>query len=163
MSKIKLKGENVKMPVFANRGVELDFEVVEEGWNEYELSDGTRLRIRPIVVKIFDTGEKDPEEKPIVGIASTNIVTAKVPANLKDVKDGNESDENKEYLEFEALKEIWNKYTVEDDFILRVKLVVSQVLRTTERNQFGEPVYRVKSDNVVGIKPLHRESSSAES
>jgi flagellar basal body rod protein FlgF len=154
MSKIKLKGENMKIPKFTNQGVELDFEVVEEGWNEYNLSDGSTLRIRPIVVKIFDTKQKDSEENPVVGIASTNIVTAKVPSELKDREVINESNDSKEYLEFEAMKEIWNRYRVEDDFMLRVKLVVSQVFRTTERNQFGEPVYRVKSDNVVGIEPL---------
>lgn len=33
--------------------VEVDFEVVREDWNEYTLSDGTKLRVKNIVTRIF--------------------------------------------------------------------------------------------------------------
>ena len=43
------------------KAVEMDFKIVREDWNEYELSDGTRLRVKNFVVKVLvvvdDNGE----------------------------------------------------------------------------------------------------------
>jgi hypothetical protein len=33
--------------------VEVDFEVVREEWNEYTLSDGTKLRVKNVVTRII--------------------------------------------------------------------------------------------------------------
>ncbi len=34
-------------------GVEIDFDPIREGWNEYELRDGGRVRMRLTVQRIF--------------------------------------------------------------------------------------------------------------
>ena len=33
--------------------IEVQFEVVNEGWNEYKLSNGTTLRVKNVVTRIF--------------------------------------------------------------------------------------------------------------
>ncbi len=32
---------------------ELDFDIVKEDWNEYQLADGSYLKVKTIVVKVF--------------------------------------------------------------------------------------------------------------
>jgi len=42
---------------------------------------------------------------------------------------------------------------VEDGFTVRIKLVVSSILKTGERDPQGNPVYIVQSTNIVKVLP----------
>lgn len=61
-----------------------------------------------------------------------------------------------EDMEFTTVREDWNEYTVEDGFTVRIKLVVSSVLKTNERDATGNPVYVVQSTNIVKVLPPER-------
>lgn len=61
-----------------------------------------------------------------------------------------------EDMEFKTGREDWNEYTVEDGFTVRIKLVVSSILKTTERDANGNPVYVVQSTNIVKVLPPER-------
>ena len=37
----------------------LDFEIVEENWNEYEIGDGNRLKARLVLTRLFQIRERD--------------------------------------------------------------------------------------------------------
>lgn len=55
-------------------------------------------------------------------------------------------------LDFKARKEEWNEYEVSDGTIIRMKLVATNIVRL--ENQYdrdGNPIYTVKSSNVLGI------------
>lgn len=54
-----------------------------------------------------------------------------------------------EQLEFEGEKESWNKYTTEDGSIIKLKVVVSKIIRTNLYNPNGDPIYVVNSTNLV--------------
>ena len=58
-----------------------------------------------------------------------------------------------EDMEFKTGREDWNEYTVEDGFVVRIKLVVSSILKTGERDPQGNPVYIVQSTNIVKVLP----------
>ena len=58
-----------------------------------------------------------------------------------------------EDMEFQTGKEDWNEYQVEDGFTVRIKLVVSSILKTQERDPQGNPVYIVQSTNIVKVLP----------
>lgn len=58
-----------------------------------------------------------------------------------------------EDMEFRSTREDWNEYQVEDGFTVRVKLVVSSILKTGERDPQGNPVYIVQSTNIVKVLP----------
>jgi hypothetical protein len=133
-------------------GKELDFTIVSEEWNRYNLSDGSVLKIRPIVVKIFETEQKTPTGEPVFGFASLNVASVTVPDELKKPSKGEENIETP--VEFEPVKEIWNTFTLEERFNLKVKLVVSRVTRTSKVNQFGEPIYFVKSNNISDAESI---------
>ena len=65
-------------------GTFLDFKSLTEDWNTYRLEDGTKLKIKTIVTKVFRLeGSYNKEGDPIYNVQSTNIVTTEVPPELK--------------------------------------------------------------------------------
>lgn len=58
-----------------------------------------------------------------------------------------------EDMEFKAGREDWSEYLVEDSYTVRIKLVVSSILKTSERDPQGNPVYIVQSTNIVKVLP----------
>lgn len=68
------------------------------------------------------------------------------------VKFGNELVEAEE-LDFEPLKETWNEYRCSDGSYVRLKIVVSKIVKLDKRNPQGEPIYQVASSNVLAVTP----------
>lgn len=54
-------------------------------------------------------------------------------------------------LSFRAIKEEWNEYEVEDGAKLRFRTIVTKVIRTEKRTETGDPLYIVRSSNVVEV------------
>jgi hypothetical protein len=53
---------------------------------------------------------------------------------------------------FRATAEHWNEYFLEDGSVIRVKLVATEFIRAEgEFDQDGNPVYFVRSQNVVAV------------
>lgn len=52
-------------------------------------------------------------------------------------------------VEFETLREEYNSYKLSDGSTIRMKSVVTNIIRTQEFTPSGEPVYIVNSQNVV--------------
>lgn len=57
-----------------------------------------------------------------------------------------------EEMEFEVLGEKWNEYRVEDGTKLRMKTVVTRIVKTKEYNQDDDPIYVVNSQNILTVK-----------
>lgn len=57
-----------------------------------------------------------------------------------------------ERLPFESVKEPWTECRLEDGTIIKLKLVVSDVMRLDQDNVGGEPQYVVKSSNVMSVE-----------
>ena len=58
-------------------------------------------------------------------------------------------------LDFRTLREEWNEYETEDGTRIRVKLVVSEIIRTDRfDHQTDQPMYVVRSGNIVVVKAL---------
>jgi hypothetical protein len=56
-------------------------------------------------------------------------------------------------LDFRTLREEWNEYETEDGSRIRVKLVVSEIIRTDRFDQqTDQPIYVVRSGNIVVVK-----------
>ena len=64
-------------------GVELDFKTKIEEWNEYQISDGTILRIKLVTTNIVRlSGEYDQEGNPVYVAKSANVVVVSPPGKL---------------------------------------------------------------------------------
>lgn len=66
-------------------GEEVDFENRKEDWNIYELSDGSILKVKLVLLNVVRSRDKyDPLGKPIYGVTSQNIVRVlKVSEDLR--------------------------------------------------------------------------------
>lgn len=69
---------------------------------------------------------------------------------------GNEWVEGEE-LDFEPLRETWNEYRCTDGSYVKLKVVVSKIVKLDRRNAQGEPVYQVASTNVVAATPPQKD------
>ena len=59
-----------------------------ERWNEYFLEDGTVLKMKLVLKKVFKVdGEFDEEGNPVYVMQSTNVTSVSAPGDLKK-KDG---------------------------------------------------------------------------
>ena len=58
-----------------------------------------------------------------------------------------------EDVDFTPTQEPWGIYRLEDGQTLRFKAVVTQVVRTEKRDNQGDPVYVVRSSNVLSVSP----------
>jgi hypothetical protein len=139
---------------------ELDFDIIREPWNKYELSDGTILKIKLVLLRVVkkektvsdaETGKTKTAIS--YGFESQNILTVyNVPDHLKsqpsrekyppEVLRENvvESD-----MRYSTLEEEWNEYILEDRTRLRIKLTVVKVDRTKKVDHHGFPIYLVES------------------
>jgi len=64
--------------------VEVDFKVLKEDWNEYDLADGTRVKVKYVasnMVRLIN--EYDNDGDPIYLVKSSNVLALSVPENLK--------------------------------------------------------------------------------
>jgi hypothetical protein len=77
MPKVKWQNRDVD-------ALEMRFKSIREDWNEYDLEDGTTLRMKTVVSEIVRVeGEYDREGNPIYIIKSANMLVVKSPDNLK--------------------------------------------------------------------------------
>lgn len=58
-----------------------------------------------------------------------------------------------EEVDFKPLEEPWCVYQLEDGRQIRIKLVVTQIIKTDQRDPDGNPVYIARSSNVMAVSP----------
>ena len=64
--------------------VDLDFTEVEEHWNAYQLSDGTKLKVKLIIRGVKRLSQYEPDGTPVYLINSINVVRAvDIPAGVR--------------------------------------------------------------------------------
>ncbi len=66
----------------------------------------------------------------------------------RTVRHGQEMVDGEE-VDFEPLAERWNEYRLSDGSLLKMKLVVTKVIRLDKWNDQGEPIYLISSNNVI--------------
>ena len=74
-----------KLPMEAFKGsVDLDFKEVEENWNTYALSDGSKLKVKLVLRGVKRLKSYEPDGTPIYVINSINVVrVVDIPEELK--------------------------------------------------------------------------------
>lgn len=139
----------------------LDFEVIEEHWNEYELEDDTKLHGRIILTRVAR-----PLHGAVAGqfgFSFNNIFTVTAPPSQRGkpgppvapeevvVKPEDISSGTKAPVRTITHSEPWNIYRIEKTTdMFQIKLVVSAVYRVKDRfDQFGEPAYVVTSSPMI--------------
>jgi hypothetical protein len=63
---------------------DIDFKELEEHWNVYQLSDGTKLKVKLILRGVKRLNQYEPDGIPIYVINSINVVRAvEIPPEVK--------------------------------------------------------------------------------
>jgi hypothetical protein len=139
-------------------GKDLDFQIVKESWNVYELHDGTILKVRFVLLKVIRTTAFNPDGEPMYAFATKNFLAPRAPKKLMGPPtnppptEEQMSSSSMADVDFRAREESWNEYIVEDGTRIRVKLIVTKVERSNFFDQMGYPFYRVASQQVSAVK-----------
>lgn len=51
--------------------------------------------------------------------------------------------------DFTIIKEDWNRFLVEDGTVMRVRIIVSKILHTVDKDPMGYPNFTIASNNLV--------------
>ena len=143
---------------------ELDFRTIREEWMNIQLEDGTVIRFKTVLVRVFETGEIDPiTGEPKYAVEGQNIVVARAPDELK----GEPSDfipPIQEIVKKKKPTEIkikgitgdeWNEYELETGKKIRTKPIITKVLRIDGYyDRYGNPLYIVQSQTVATSSPI---------
>lgn len=135
------------------RGEIIDFKVRHEDWNEYVIKDEmpVRLRGKLITTKVIKTDLYNPIGEPVYAHGSQSVFVTFVPRELRGEPTMPPPDDKerikliKKDLNFEVVREDWNEYELADGTILRAKLIVTGVQRTSAYSIDGDPLYNIQS------------------
>ena len=135
----------------------LDFDVVREPWNKYELQDGSILKIKVVLTKVI---------KRVVGqdltydFETQNIIVTLVLDDLKGQPDTKSYSLQelqtaivKDYIRYNTISEEWNEYVTDDGTRIRIKATLTSVARTSKYNKNGEPIYLVEVGAMAQVIP----------
>jgi len=132
----------------------VDFEIANEGWNLYELEDGTKLRVRVILTAVLKHGE-GKYDLGIQNIIGTAFVPEKLrgpPSTRKYTPEEIAQNIKIEDMSFKKLKEVWNVYKLSDGGTLSIKAEVAQINRTKLYTNKGEPIYNLNIVPIIKFK-----------
>ena len=141
---------------FPPGSVERDFEVVQEGWSEYEVHGGTVImRGRIVLVRLFQL--PDPRGQafsaatvPIFAVRAQREEDLGEPEN----KPFDPSIDKTEPVDFQMRAQPWNVYRYRDgtkSYRLQIGLAVTGVSRVIGRfDHVGEPMYLAHHQALIG-------------
>ncbi|HKM76287.1 MAG TPA: hypothetical protein VJZ32_07705 [Candidatus Bathyarchaeia archaeon] len=135
----------------------VDFKVEEEHWQYYDLSDGSKLKIKLVLTQVLRSrNQMNKLGEPIyswnaptfLSIVSclnslrsrptdTPVTPDRIADNIDVEVDFKKASKNDE----------WNVYTLTDGTTLQLKPKVNSIARTKLKGQAGEPVYTVATGN----------------
>jgi hypothetical protein len=139
-------------------GEVVDFQVVREDWSRYKLADGATLKTRLVITKVIRTDQYDPATgEPMYVFSSTTLMSTICPNALRGKPTVQPltpqlvQQSITEVIDFESvdLDGKWNVYNFSDGTVLKIKLEVTKVSKTSLCEETGDPVYFVASQNVV--------------
>lgn len=137
---------------------EVDFIVLKEDYSRFLVHDGTTLKVKIVVRKIFCSPQKTPEGYPsIIDLDSMNAVAAIVPPGLKGPSSKepfNPQKEKPQEIKFEEQEIKIQEYTTTNGYKISIKPVVVKVFKYNQRNAYGEPVYTVSIQTITNIDKI---------
>ena len=135
----------------------IDFDIVKEPWNKYEIQDGSVLKIRTILMKV----ERILENKQFKFNMETQTLTVihagsdlKGKPNPKPVSNLEiQQAIEKPNMRYNTIAQEFNEYALDDGTMIKIYTHVTNISRSTLKNKSGDPIYSVMSSNQVDIRP----------
>lgn len=137
---------------------DIEFEIIKENWNEYELSDGAILKTKLVLGKVLCPPGATLETTVAFNFQTQNMIIAYVPTKMKGTPIGRHltpeeiRDSIVEDLDFEPKKEVWNEYKLPNNINIKLKLMLTRVAKTDKFAPDGAPIYATSTQVVPRIK-----------
>jgi len=135
----------------------IDFEIIKEPWQKYQISDGSVLRVRTILKKVERVMEGDKIHFNVDG--QTLTVIHADPA-LKGTKNDRPIGKNeiqksidKDDMRYDTLAQEFNEYILDDGTKIKIYTNITNISRTKLFDRTGDPVYVVSNSTTMDIKP----------
>ncbi len=130
------------------------FQTKREDWSEYELSDGTIIKIKAVPLKFLRVGNDYPMNStvlmtPFAPQELRGEPTTPPPANDIELKQALDEVD----MKFDTVNEPWNEYEIEGDITISVKTIATSISSTFIRDPAGEPVYFVNHQIITKRNP----------
>ncbi len=131
----------------------VDFKVENEDWQYYDLSDGSKLKIKLVLTQVLRSRKQVNEQgEPIyswnaptfLSIVSFSESMRGQPTDTPVTPDRITDSVDAE-VDFEKVSknDAWNVYDLSDGTELQLKLKINAIARTKLKGQAGEPIYTV--------------------
>lgn len=138
-------------------GKPIDFDVVREPWQKYELHDNTKVKTKLAITKIYKKLNEDG--KPNYTIDGQNLTALLAPSESKGPPDSNiytpqqyEQSVIQDDVKYSTLSEEWHEYIIDDGTRLRIKTTVTRIRKTSKFDKDGEPVYLVDTSALINTR-----------
>ena len=135
----------------------IEFNIIKEPWNKYEISDNSILKTRTILKKVerIINGDQigfniDAQTLTVIHADSTLKGT---PNTRPITKQELQKSIDKPDMRYNTLAQEFNEYELDDGTKIKIFTNVTSISRTTLKDRTGDPIYNVQSSNTVEIKP----------
>lgn len=134
----------------------LDFEIIKEPWNKYQISDGSVLKTRTILTTV-ERVLKD--NKPNFKARSQTLTVINLDPSLKGtptprtytMNEISESIEKRD-MRYDTLSQEFNEYVLDDGTKIKIYTNVTNIDRSRLRNADGDLIYNIKSSTQIELK-----------
>lgn len=137
---------------------EVDFVVLSEDYSRYLVSDGTIIKAKVVVRKIFFNPQKTPEGYPAgVGVDTMNAIAAIVPAAQRrkpSTEQFNPQVDKGTEIKFEEQEVKTQEYMTTNGFRITIRPVVTKIFKYQKVNNYGEPIYNLVIQSITNIEKI---------
>lgn len=127
----------------------LDFTVVREDWNRYDLADNSILKVKVILTKIHRNGTQYSVDFNHLFVVLTN---ERGEVDMTVYSSQQLLDSITQDIRYTTTAQDWNEYVVDDGTRVRIQPMVTRVARTSRFDRHGEPIYWVETQGNVRIQ-----------
>jgi hypothetical protein len=138
----------------------VDFKVINEPWSTFELSDGSTLKSKYVLVNVFKTSlEKEKkaylQAQIVLGVFCPENLRGK-PSDSYMKEDLSKSIDEEDIDIAKVNQQPWNEYEISSSIIIKVKSMPIQIARTSKFDSQGMPIYLVKTTAIIKSKKIEK-------
>lgn len=142
---------------------EVDFFVIKEDYSRFVLEDGTLLKVKILLRRIFMTPFFTPEGYPISSsFDAENVAVAIVPQNLRREISKDAFDPRVEIgdeIKFINQKINEQEYHTDNGFIVTIRPIVTKIFKYNKYlPPFGEPPYNAQIQRITDFQKIESTS-----
>ena len=135
----------------------IEFEIIKEPWNKYQLQDNSVLKTRTILKNIRRKIQKNQTEYFIDAQVLTVIYAfadLRGAANLKPISNEEiRKNIDLDDMRYDSMAQDSNEYVLDDGTKIKIHTNITSISRSTLKDSHGDPIYSVQSSNQILVKP----------